>query len=180
MAAGWRFFPRYYFAVLPVLVLAGARGLADCAWRGAMLTAALLLIPLARFAPGYATVGRDRDTAMDRDSQKAAQLARQLSAPGDTLFVWGFRPELYVYTGMPPATRYLDSQPLSGVPADRHFSQSQPVQMEAARARRAGNWRSSKPAVIMDGLGPFNPRLSARMRICGRGLRIIGKWGARR
>jgi hypothetical protein len=96
---------------------------------------------------------------MDRDSRQAARLARQWSAPGDTLFVWGFRPELYVYTGLPAATRYLDSQPLTGVPADRHLTDSQPVESEATSARRA-ELTGTHPTFIMDGLGSLNPRLA--------------------
>ena len=72
--------------------------------------------------------------------------------------VWGFRPELYVYTRLPAATRYLDSQALTGVPADRHLTQSRPVENESIRAHRAG-LAASRPALILDGLGPLNPRL---------------------
>ena len=168
VAAGWRFFPRYYFQLLPLAVLAGARGLAMLGRRRALAVAALLLVPLVRFGPRYALLARDLiagqqshwvDAAMDRDSRQAARLARQWSAPGDTLFVWGFRPELYVYTGLPAATRYLDSQPLTGVPADRHLTQSQPVESESTQARRA-ELAATHPTFIMDGLGPLNPRLA--------------------
>jgi hypothetical protein len=165
--AGWRFFPRYYFQLLPIVLLAGARGLAMLSSKRAAAVAALLLIPLLRFGPRYALLASDLaegrqpawvDLAMDRDSRVAARIVRQLSAPGDTLFVWGFRPELYVYTRMPAATRYLDSQPLTGVPADRHLTLSQPVEVDAARARRAALTRTD-PTFIVDGLGPINSRL---------------------
>src|SRR5262249_24641177 len=46
VAAGLRFFPRYYFLLLPPLILLGARGMRP--W-----IALLLLIPAARFAPSY-------------------------------------------------------------------------------------------------------------------------------
>ncbi len=168
VAAGWRFFPRYYFQLLPLAVLAAARGFALLGRRRAWAVAALLLAPLARFGPRYALLARDLaegrphfwvDTAMDRDSRQAALLARRWSAPGDTLFVWGFRPELYVYTGLPAAARYLDSQPLTGVPADRHLTQSRPVETASARVHRA-ELAATHPTVIMDGLGLFNPRLA--------------------
>ena len=71
----------------------------------------------------------------------------------------GFRPELYVYTGLPAATRYLDSQPLTGVPADRHLTDSQPVEGEVTSARRA-ELTGTNPTSIMDGLGPLNPHLA--------------------
>jgi hypothetical protein len=168
VAAGWRFFPRYYFALLPVAVLAAARGFAILGRRRAIAVAALLLIPLVRFGPRYALLAADWaegrphhwvDLGMDEDSRQAAQLARQWSAPGDNLFVWGFRPELYVYTNLPAATRFLDSQPLTGVPADRHLTESRPVETVSTRAHRAELART-RPAIVMDGLGPFNPRLA--------------------
>ncbi len=167
VAAGWRFFPRYYFQLLPVAVMAGARGLAMMGKRRAMAAAVLLLIPLARFAPRYVLLARDGleskaprwvDLKMDEDSRHAAGLARQVSTQGDTLFVWGFRPELYVYSGLEAATRFLDSQPLSGVPADRHLTKWQPVETVQAAARRAELVRT-RPTLIMDGLGPINPHL---------------------
>ena len=119
VAAGLRFFPRYYFQLLPVMVLIAARGFTLLGRKRALAAALLLLVPLARFGPSYLTAlsGAEwRDTAMDRDSRAAAALTRQLAKPGDTLFVWGYRPEIYVYTQLPAATMFLDSQPLTGVP----------------------------------------------------------------
>lgn len=168
VAVGWRFFPRYYFQILPVAILAGARGFTLLGRRRAMAVAALLLIPLIRFGPRYAMLARDLlqghahqwvDIDMDQDSRRAAQLARQWSAHGDTLFVWGFRPELYVYTHLAAASRYLDSQPLTGVPADRHLTQSEPVETESTRVHRA-ELANTHPTLIMDGLGPANPHLA--------------------
>jgi len=168
VAAGGRFFPRYYFQLLPMVTLAGARGLTLLGGRRAMAVGALLLVPLVRFGPRYALLARDRvegqthqwvDLDMDRDSRRAAQLARRWSAPGDTLFVWGFRPELYVYTGLAAGARFLDSQPLTGVPADRHLTEWQPVESESTRAHRA-ELAGADPTFIMDGLGPLNPRLA--------------------
>jgi hypothetical protein len=54
---------------------------------------------------------------------------------------------------------YLDAQPLTGVPADRHLTQSTPVETEAPRERRAGLTHSA-PSFILDGLGLYNPRLA--------------------
>jgi hypothetical protein len=165
VAAGLRFFPRYYFQLLPVVVLLAARGFAEMRGRlGVMrrLVALLLLVPLVRFAPTYYMAARDagwRDTAMDRDSRAAARLVSTLAKPGDTLFVWGFRPEIYVYSHLPAATRFLDSQPLTGVPADRHLTQSTPVETRESLARRA-ELASSRPTFVVDGLGEYNRRLA--------------------
>jgi len=189
-AAGWRFFPRYYFQILPVLVLAASRGMVLLGRRRAVALA-LLLIPLARFGPRYVLLAAGRsgewaDTAMDRDSRQAAQLARRIAPPDAAVFVWGFRPEMYIYTGMPAAARFLDSQPLTGVPADRHLKQSAPLAPGLAAANRRELTRTH-PGIIMDGLGPLNPRLAigaypdlhdwlARYRDVGRtGMTVIYK-----
>jgi len=162
VVAGWRFFPRYYFQILPVVVLLAARGMAVA--RGWCRTVALLLllIPVVRFAPAYYVAARDagwRDTAMDRDSRAAARMLAAVAKPGDTLFVWGYRPEIYVYSHLPAATRFLDSQPLTGVPADRHLTQSTPVETEGSRGRRA-ELAGSRPSFVVDGLGEYNRRLA--------------------
>jgi hypothetical protein len=162
VAAGMRFFPRYYFQILPVVVLLAARGVAIMRGRRRLVTLLLLAIPLVRFAPTYFTAARDaawRDTAMDRDSRAAAAMVAAAAKPGDTLFVWGFRPEIYVYSHRPAATQFLDSQPLTGVPADRHLTQSAPVETRQSRARRA-ELTASRPTFVVDGLGEYNRRLA--------------------
>ncbi len=167
VAAGWRFFPRYYFQLLPVLALAAARGI-TLLGRKRVLVLMALLVPLVRFGPRYALLAGDllggrehvwRDVAMDRDSCAAARLILERAAGGETLFVWGYRPDLYVYTRLPAATRYLDSQPLSGVFADRHLAQSGSVAPEWARRNRQELIRS-RPTFVVDGLGLYNPTLS--------------------
>lgn len=161
VAAGMRFFPRYYLLLLPVLTLTAARGCVLMGRRQAIVLV-LLLIPFVRFGPTYLTALRDagwRDTAMDRDSWAAAALLKSLARPGDTLFVWGYRPELYVYTRLLAASRYLDSQPLTGVPADRHLTESQPVENQAPAQRRR-ELASGQPTFLVDGLGLYNPRLA--------------------
>src|SRR5207253_158104 len=129
------------------MVLLGARGIRLLPRRaGAIVIGLSLLFPLSRFGPRYFLLARDLalgrphewvDVAMDRDSREAAALVRSLRpAPPDTLFVWGFRPELYIYTGLTAATRFLDSQPVTGVPADRHLVDATPVTPELAAANR--------------------------------------------
>jgi hypothetical protein len=160
---GWRFFPRYFFQVLPVVVIAASRGMVLMKrWR--VLVLALLLVPVVRFGPRYVLLASGRsqewkDVAMDQDSQSAARLVREIARPGDTLFVWGFRPDLFVYTGLPAATRFLDSQPLTGVPADRHLTQSAPVGVDFTRVNREELARS-RPSIVMDGLSLYNPALA--------------------
>jgi hypothetical protein len=161
IAAGMRFFPRYYALLLAPLVILAARGF-TLLGRRALWFALLLGIPLLRFAPAYYTAFHDprwRDAAMDRDSRAAAAATRALARSNDTLFVWGYRPELFVYTGLPAATIYLDSQPLTAVPADRHLTQSDPIDWPSAAARRA-QLAQSRPTFVLDGLSLFNPQLA--------------------
>jgi hypothetical protein len=183
VAAGLRVFPRYYFQILPVIVLLAARGFALAQRKRVYLMAALLTVPLVRFAPTYyaaAHGGEWRDTAMDRDSRTVAAMLRGAARAGDTLFVWGYRPEIYVYSHLPAASRFLDSQPLTGVPADRHLTQSIPVETGEARARR-GELTRTRPTFIVDGLGGYNPRLAPAafddLRAWMAGYREVGRSG---
>ncbi|MEQ1887213.1 MAG: hypothetical protein ABL967_19275 [Bryobacteraceae bacterium] len=173
-AVGWRFLPRYFDGVLPPLVILAARGMAMIArdrrlWLGAAAGISLL-IPAARFGPRYAMLASDalsgapstwQDTLMDRDSQSAAAIIQSKAGAADTIFIWGYRPNIVAYTRMPVASRLWDSQPVTGVPADRHLSNSTPVAAALAAANRAELMRSS-PTFIADGLSFFNPKLDIR------------------
>lgn len=167
VCAGWRFFPRYYFQLLPVCALIGARGLLlipNIWWRRAAF--ALLLIPFIRFGPRHVQLAADlllhrphnwRDLAMADDTVAAAKLIT--AAPEDNLLVWGYRPDLFAITRLTAGTSFLDSQPLTGVIADRHLISAEPVAPELARRNRE-TLLSTKPIWIADGLGPYNKALA--------------------
>jgi hypothetical protein len=183
VAMGMRFFPRYYFQLLPVVVMMAARGFTLMAGRRREVVALLLLIPLTRFAPSYYAAAMDatwRDIGMDNASRSAAKFVREQSRPGDTLFVWGYRPEIYSYSGLPAATMYLDTQPLTGVPADRHLLNAEPVETVES-ARRRMELTRARPTIVVDGLGPYNPRLAIgaypELREWLAGYQEIGKPG---
>jgi hypothetical protein len=167
LAAGWRFFPRYYFQLLPVVCLLGARALATAKPAMRWFFVALLLIPVLRFGPRYISLGLDSlqgkphtwtDLAMNNDSKQAGELVRAAAKPGDTLLVWGYRADVFVYSGLHAGTRFLDSQPLTGVMADRHLVSAKPSAPEWAMANRQ-ELIHTKPTFLVDGLGPFNPSL---------------------
>ena len=163
VCAGLRFFPRYYFHLLPPVLFAGARGLflLRPLWRTAVLCT--VLIPVIRFGPRYAMLASgDRnwsDLSLMQDSRAAAEMAKRVARPGDRLLVWGYRPDVFVLSGLPAATRFLDSQPLNGVLADRHLATSVPTFPDIAERSRL-ELRSAKPDIIVDGLGPLNPNLA--------------------
>jgi hypothetical protein len=168
LAAAWlglRFFPRYFFHLLPPLALLGARGLATLPRQAAIAIAFLLAVPLIRFAPRYVELARDqiearphawRDLALYEDCRRAAAVIEG----GTSLLVWGYRPEIYPLTRMRAATRFLDSQPLNGVLADRHLRDVRPTFPGEAQENRDEVLRGEEPEWIVDGLGPLNPALA--------------------
>ena len=163
VAAGSRFFPRYYFQLLPPLVLMAARGYTLMRSKR-IVVLLLLLIPLVRFGPRYVLLANDlvrghesdwRDVQMNQDSREASgRIGRNGS-----LLVWGYRPDIFVYTRLPAGTRFLDSQPLTGVLADRHLTNSE-VAAPGLAAQNRRELATTQPAWIVDGLGPFNPKLA--------------------
>ena len=168
VAVGGRFAPHYFLQLLPTVLIPASRGLILAYIRYRRLTiaiaAVLLFIPLARFGPRYAWLvlsNRESnwvDTAMDLDSGAVASRIRAAARPTDTLFVWGYRPDMYVYSRLISDSRFWDSQPLTGVPADRHLSASTPIYGGSAAANRRELMRSH-PTWIVDGLGLLNPNL---------------------
>lgn len=162
---GLRFYPRYFFHVLPVFVLLAARGFALLPRRFAILAAFLVLVPVVRFGPRYVQLALDKpwsDTLLFRSSLEAANTLKTKASPGDTLLVWGYRPDLFPLSGLPAGTRFLDSQPLDGVIADRHLISSKVTFPELASTNRDMLMRSPRPTWIADGLGPYNGVLDVR------------------
>ncbi len=120
---------------------------------------------------------------LNREERMAAAVARRLPDPveaaentdveamrrdaeGDYLFVWGYRPEIYYWSGLRPASRYLSTQPLTGVPADIHYFGGNYEHLlddrktAPAREELAAELRATRPAYIIDELGFFNNDLS--------------------
>ena len=161
---GWRFFPRYFYILLPMMTVAAARGLGYLRPRWAVWVAvATMAVPMVRFGPKYVTLAMGReakwaDLAMDNDSRAAAALLRGQTG---TLYVWGYRPEMFVYTGLRPASMYLECQALTGVPADRHLGQTHAVLTAGTAEARAAVIRA-RPDILVDGLGPYNPALAVK------------------
>jgi len=84
----------------------------------------------------------------------------------DYLFVWGYRPEIYYWSGLLPASKYLSTQPLTGVPADVHYLNSNYHRVlderdtAATRQELARELADAQPEYIVDELGFFNNDLA--------------------
>ncbi|HWO02947.1 MAG TPA: hypothetical protein VNS63_27140, partial [Blastocatellia bacterium] len=92
--------------------------------------------------------------------------SRLADGPEDYLFVWGYRPEVYFWSGLLPASRYLSTQPLTGVPADVHYFGDEYRSLlpqeatAAARSQLLRDLEETRPKYIVDELGFFNSDLS--------------------
>jgi hypothetical protein len=161
---GLRFFPRYYFLLLPPAVILASRGWALVSGHKLAILAlcAMIAVPFIRFGKPYVTLARGAtlsDLAIDMDSRAAAEKLRALAQPADRLFVWGFRPDIYIDSGIPAGTRFLESQPISGVLADRHLFSTESIAPDFT-APNVQELMRTKPTWIVDGLGPYNPSLA--------------------
>lgn len=168
IVAGERFFERYYFLLLPSIVVLAAGGITQVARRWRVLILLLLVIPFVRFGPRYAMLAGDliagrvtqwSDVLLNNDSKQAAQIVRSRARPGDTLLVWGYRPDIFAYTQLPVAGRFLDSQLLTGVIADRHLTSTR-ASFPAFAAANREELKNLRPTWIVDGLAPINPALA--------------------
>lgn len=166
--AGERFFPRYYFILLPPILLLAARAMATSARGPRFVLLSLLLIPAIRFGPRYVLLAQDlvagrkhdwSDIQLNEDSKIVAAQIANSRKPNDTLLVWGYRPDLFAYTQMPVAGRFLDSQMLTGVIADRHLTDTHATFPELAAHNRK-LLKGESPSYIVDGLGKLNPALA--------------------
>ena len=91
---------------------------------------------------------------------------RTVGGPEDYVFVWGYRPEVYFWSGLIPASRYLSSQPLTGVPADVHYfdwdyhSLLNDEVTAQARLQVVRDLEETQPKYIVDEIGFFNGDLA--------------------
>ena len=165
-------------------------------WLVSSLLLAGFIFTLARFhsrtftlASDWARGAKSEKTAdwfherLNREERMAAAVARQMPDPveaadnadvesmrrdakRDYLFVWGYRPEIYYWSGLRPASRYLSTQPLTGVPADIHYFGDDYEHLlddqktAPAREELAVELGATEPSYIIDELGFFNSHLS--------------------
>ena len=155
-------FPATIFLLLPPLIICAARNVRPPACLSQTNSHCPARDTLRPLRPSYIEIARGdnlRDLAMDRDSRQAAAKLRALAQPGDTLFVWGFRPDIFIDSGLPAGTRFLESQSISGVLADRHLFIGVALAPEFTAPNRP-ELIESRPTWVVDGLGLYNPPLA--------------------
>lgn len=114
--ASGRFYPHYYVQLVPPLALLAAPVLAR-AWDADVLAphrwslvlrAGLVLSALLFFAMHW------QGLWPRRQGSATAHWLRAHAAPGDRLFVWGHAAQIYLQSGLRPASRYITTFPLTG------------------------------------------------------------------
>jgi hypothetical protein len=122
-ASGGRGFDHYYIQFLPACCLLGALGVdgaiqrarrhraARWLWPAALLAAALILLQLGRGA----LTARQRPPLPVDPSWRVATYIREHSAPDDRIFVWGYHPDIHLFSDRRPASRFVYASFLSGL-----------------------------------------------------------------
>ncbi|MEK6300640.1 MAG: glycosyltransferase family 39 protein [Acidobacteriota bacterium] len=131
--------------------------------------------------------GADRIERAGVEALRAGRPPGTVEGPADYLFVWGSRDEIYYWSGLLPASRYLSAQPLTGVPADTQHvdDKSRSILSEegmaAARAQLVRDLDRARPKYIVDEIGFFNAALSIQsypeLKAFMRNYRAIGAAG---
>ena len=153
--------------------------------RSVLLALDLVRNPKDSLNIGWYHVARNSEerkvSAVVRDSPDGADAADRISlegiraggprtraagGPTDFVYVWGYRPEIYYWSGLLPASRYLSAQPLTGVPADVQYVNGERRSIldesstAAARQQLVRDLNETQPKYIVDELGMFNLELS--------------------
>jgi 4-amino-4-deoxy-L-arabinose transferase-like glycosyltransferase len=97
-----------------------------------------------------------RPEALRADSPRT----RGAAGGSDYLFVWGYRAEIYYWSGLLPASRYLSTQLLTGVPADVHHEPNSHSILDesvtvCARSQLLSDLNLTQPRYIVDEIGFF-------------------------
>ena len=134
---GWRFFPRYYFLLLPALAIPAARGLTLMRSRAVLAIAlAAMIVPLSGSVRATPMLANWNDLAMDRDSREASR-DRARGSPRRVDSTYGGTGRRC--TSIQDCGRRRDiwrARRMTGVPADRHLTQSDRADGGDARGAR--------------------------------------------
>lgn len=121
-AASGRGFEHYFIQFLPPLCLGASLGLArlltcvgqpGTVWSRRLAAAALVAIVTRDLA---LAVQPARQRLLPADpSVRASAYIREHTKPADRIFVWGYHPDIYLYTNRRPASRFLYASFITGL-----------------------------------------------------------------
>jgi 4-amino-4-deoxy-L-arabinose transferase-like glycosyltransferase len=116
-AESGRFYPHYYIAIVPALALLAAPALVAL-WRAraprARVAARLSQVAIAAAVVVFFAVDCRALARLPAD-EDAGQYVRAHAAPTDRIFVWGRDPRIYLDARRRPASRFVDTFPLTGL-----------------------------------------------------------------
>lgn len=160
--AAMRFWPHYFLGVLPfvglVLGLQSERLLREAASRNDSARPALAFLVLIVAANafwtdrrytgflGEATAGGWR---VNQDAP-ACQVIASYSRPRDSLFVWGWYPDLYLTCRRKPASRYVFLTTVAGIVAPQWAVVRADRVAKGVRENLLGDLKHARPSVILD------------------------------
>lgn len=135
-------FPHYFLQAAPALALCAAAGVARLRGRAAWAAAAgAALLPAFSYAGTYASrPGPELARALLfpnplYEDVELGRLARETTAPSDTLYVFGSEPPIYVYAGRRCATRRTFVYGLTLLRPERGAVDAELAALRAARPR---------------------------------------------
>jgi hypothetical protein len=123
--------------------------------RGVLAALAIIAFaaPLVRFGDDIAWRNLWRQHRPDERRERLLDAIREHSSPEEPIFVWGYYPELYVLAPRPPASRYSNTNYLTGMlPWENHqpgVDTSEHV-VEGAWDLLMAELEASKPALVVD------------------------------
>jgi hypothetical protein len=100
-----------------------------------------------RFVLGREDVGAGfQDIMIDRNHVAVSKVMQSMSGPEESVFVWGFCPQLYVLAHRRPATRFTFTAILSGQTVEGRMIRTEPRSWDLLKA----DLEKERPALVLD------------------------------
>lgn len=155
VASGFRFFGHYYIQLLPPLCLLATRPLLRAPKYLLGAVAVVMVVSAAWYVPSAFNSPRGKT---ERTAAALSEYARDHTAPGTRILVWGHLPEVYWQSDRPPATRFATTGFLTGLSGGRPAER---VGMQYATPEAWADFeedlRDHPPALVFD-LAPADVR----------------------
>ncbi|HVU01251.1 MAG TPA: hypothetical protein VHE30_05850 [Polyangiaceae bacterium] len=160
-----RFWPHYFLGVVPFAgLLVGFR--AEEAISGGGKTGSFLgTLVLLGLVTGFLGFSSENKLAQfERDAKRGGwaplrheavcDVIDRFSKPGESLFVWGFNPDLYLTCRRRPATRFLFLLPVAGTVVPQWNVVREDLVARGSREQLIQDLTAANPPVVIDGDSP--------------------------